>query len=123
MKVLVAGALLAVAGTAEAHHSFAMFDQSKTLTLTGTVKEFQFTSPHSWIQVLVTDEQGAVTEWGFEMGGAAGLSREGWKRNELKPGDKITITFSPLRDGQSGGNYKSATRDNGLPVGPQRRPR
>ncbi|MGC3980850.1 MAG: DUF6152 family protein [Steroidobacteraceae bacterium] len=111
---------MTLVGSVQAHHSFAMFDQTKTLSVSGTVKEFQFTSPHAWVQVLVTDDKGQVVEWGFEMGSSAALSRGGWKKNTLKAGDKITVTFNPLKDGNPAGSYKSAVRDNGEPVGPQR---
>jgi hypothetical protein len=114
--------LLSAAVPALAHHSFAMFDQTQTLTLSGTVKEFQFTSPHAWIQILVAKEDGKVEEWGFELGSSAALSRGGWKKSTVAPGDKITVTFNPLKSGETAGSFKSATFADGRPVGPQRKP-
>lgn len=110
--------LLLTSSAAVAHHSFAMFDQSKSVTLTGTVKEFQFTSPHAWIQLLVPGDQGEPEEWGVEMGAAGGLLRGGWTKKTLQPGDKISVVVNPLRDGSHGGSFKSATREDGSRVGP-----
>lgn len=113
------GALCALAGVASAHHSFAMFDMSQTVTLKGAVKEFQWTNPHSWIQLLVTDDKGNTVEWGIEMGSPSGLLRQGWTAKSLQPGDKVTVQVHPLRDGSSGAAFMSATRDDGKPLGRQ----
>ena len=115
--VVATAGLLAV--PAAAHHSAAMFDAGKRVTLTGTVKEFQWTSPHCWIQLLVTDParpKVAPVEWGIEMDNPVGLSRHGWKRGSLKPGDTIVVVAHPLRDGSRGGQVVSVTKD-GKPVG------
>jgi hypothetical protein len=117
--LIVAGAML-VAGSASAHHSRAMFDTSKQMTLVGTVKEFQWTNPHCWIQVLVPDPknpQAAPVEWGVEMGAPVELMRKGWKPGSLNPGDKVTIVVNPLRDGQSGGLEVSVTGPDGKIIG------
>lgn len=90
------------------------------MTLSGTVKEFQFTSPHAWVQVLVTDDAGKTVEWGFELASSAALSRSGWKKSMFKPGDKVTVTFNPLKNGDPAGSFKSATFADGSPVGPQK---
>ena len=111
------GAALLAAGAAAAHHSAAMFDPTKEVTLTGTVKEFQWTSPHCWIQLLVTDDahpNAAPVEWGIEMDNPMGLSRHGWKPGSLKAGDKIVVVAHPLRDGTSGGQVVSVTKDGKL---------
>lgn len=111
-------ALLA-AGLASAHHSAAMFDAGKEITLTGTVKEFQWMSPHCWIQLLVADEAhpgAAPVEWGIEMDNPAGLSRHGWKPGSLKPGDRVVVVAHPLRDGTSGAQVVSVSKD-GKPIG------
>jgi uncharacterized protein DUF6152 len=100
-----------------AHHSFAMFDQEKVITLQGTVKEFQWTNPHSWIQVLVPGEADKVTEWSVEMGGPGGLARKGWKPRTLKQGDKVTIVIHPLRDGGPGGSFVSVVLPSGQTMG------
>jgi Family of unknown function (DUF6152) len=109
------GALL-LAAPAFAHHSAAMFDLKRAVTLTGTVKEFQFTNPHCFIQLVVNDEQG-VSEWSIEMGAPAHLLRSGWKPRTLKPGDKITVIVNPLSDGGKGGNYASGTGPDGKSIG------
>jgi Family of unknown function (DUF6152) len=109
--LLATGAILA-AGSAFAHHSRAMFDQTKQRTLVGTVKDFQWTNPHCWIQVLVPDPQNPQAdpvEWGIEMGAPVELMRKGWKPGSLNPGDKVTIVVNPLRDGQHGGLVISVT--------------
>ena len=118
LTFLVTAVCLA-AGTVAGHHSAAMFDASKQVTLTGTVKEFQWTSPHCWIQLLVTNParpNAAPLEWGIEMDNPVGLSRHGWKPGSLKPGDKIVVVAHPLRDGSRGGQVVSVTKD-GKPVG------
>ncbi len=112
-------ALLAAASVA-AHHSPAMFDRGKNITLEGTVKEFQWMSPHCWIQLLVSDgaKPGAApVEWGIEMDNPLGLSRHGWKPSSLKAGDHVTIVAHPLRDGGHGGEVVSVTRADGTLVG------
>jgi len=113
---LFAAALLGV-GSAAAHHSFAMFDTTKEITLAGTVKEFQWMSPHCWIQILVADPEhpsAAPVEWGIEMDNPMGLSRHGWKPGSLKPGDKVVVVAHPLRDGTSGAQVVSVTKDGKL---------
>ena len=112
-----AAALLAVAGPALAHHSFAMFDRSKQLSLTGTVAEFQYTNPHSWIKLGVVPTGGAAQVWDIEALSPNVLSRAGWKRNTLKPGDKVTVLINPLRDGGLGGNLVTVTLPNGVVMG------
>lgn len=113
VTLLLASFLLAYpAGQAQAHHSFAMFDRDKTVTVSGTVKEFQFTNPHCWIQLLVAGGATPV-EWSIEMAAPAHLINAGWNKRTLKPGDKITVTMRPLRDGKNGGSFMSATDQNG----------
>src|SRR5262245_25444263 len=111
-------ALLA-SGLAFAHHSAAMFDAGKEITLTGTVKEFQWTSPRCWIQLLVADEAhpgAAPVEWGIEMDNPVGLSRHGWKPGSVKAGDHIVVVAHPLRDGTNGAQVVSVSKD-GKPIG------
>lgn len=108
------------AGPAFAHHSHAMFDSTKQVTLVGTVKELQWMNPHCWIQVLVPDPnhpQAAPVEWGVEMDSPLAMFRRGWKPDSLKPGDKITVVVNPLRDGQPGGQIVSADGADGKPIG------
>jgi hypothetical protein len=112
----IAGALL-FAGSADAHHSGAMFDQMVTKTLVGTIREFQWTNPHCFIQLVVKDERGRDVEWSLEMTAPIHLMRLGWRRTSLKPGERITVTIHPLRNGEKGGNVVQALRANGKPIG------
>jgi len=105
---LAAFALLSAAAAftpATAHPSFAMVDNTKEVTVVGTVKAFQWTNPHSWLQVVVTGTDGKDVEWSFEGGSPGILSRNGWKRTSVKPGDKVTVIFYPLKDGKPGGSF------------------
>lgn len=102
----------------EAHHSFAMFDQSKQVKLEGVVREFQFTNPHSWIQLLVTPTAGApADEWAIELLSPNILARQGWKKNTIKPGDKVSVLINPMRDGSKGGNLITVTLPDGVTLG------
>ena len=106
-------AALAPGGAALAHHSFAMFDQTKQVSVTGTVKDFQWTNPHAWIEV--EDPQGKL--WGVELNSPNNLVRQGWKRTALKPGDKVTVVLNPLRSGQPGGLFNAVTLPSGQVLG------
>ena len=112
-KLLLLGSFAALSMPAWAHHSAAMFDFSKTVTLQGTVKEFQYTNPHSWLQVLVVGPDGKTVEWGFETEGPSTLLRAGIKARTFRPGDKVTVVANPLRDGRPAGAWISATMANG----------
>jgi hypothetical protein len=114
---LVAIAVMLTAGSALAHHSFAMFDQSKSVTVQGTVKDFRWTNPHVFIQLLIKTEGGSEEEWSIEMTSPEHLARVGWKPGTLKPGDKVTLVIHPMRDGSTGGQYLSGTGPDGLLVG------
>ncbi|PWU11461.1 MAG: hypothetical protein C5B51_02565 [Terriglobia bacterium] len=113
---LIAG-LVAVGRPAVAHHSFAMFDMSKRVTLNGTVTEFEWTNPHSYIEIDVPDEKGAVKHWSIEMGSPSILQQSGWKFNSLKHGDKATLTMNPLKNGQAGGFLLQVTLPDGRVLG------
>lgn len=90
-----------------AHHSFAMFDRDKQVTLVGTVKEFQWTNPHIWIQVLVPNKNGkGQTEWSVEGASLNTVKRWGWTKDAIKPGDKVTVIIHPMRNGSNGGSLK-----------------
>ena len=82
-----------------------MFDNTKEVTAVGVVKSFQWTNPHSWLQVVVTGADGKQVEWSLEGGSPGILSRNGWKRTSVKPGDKVTVIFYPLKDGKPGGSF------------------
>lgn len=117
MRIVLCGALLApLSLPVAAHHSGAMFDDTKSITLTGTVKSFQWTNPHCWIQVLVPAKNGPV-EWSVEMGAPFEVFRTGWRPVTLKAGDRITVVLHPLRDGKPGGLFVSATSADGKPLG------
>ena len=96
-----------------AHHSGAMFDRSRTTTITGTVTEFSWTNPHSSFRVDVANSVGQVESWAIEMNSPNNLIREGWKRTSIKAGDKVTVVVNPLRDGRPGGSYVSITLADG----------
>lgn len=117
---LVAVAMNAVAlfaAPAYAHHSFAAFDQSKQVTIKGVVQEFQWTNPHSWLQLKVVNAEGATEDWSIEMISPSVLSRMGWKRNSIKPGDEVVVVINPVRDGSRGGNMVSVTGADGRKIG------
>lgn len=110
--VTLAAALALPAATALAHHSFAMFDMSKAVTLTGTVKELQWTAPHVLIWVIEDAKGGepAGKLWTIELStGPAPLSRLGWTKRSVAPGDRVTVELSPLRSGDAGGSFKKLT--------------
>jgi Family of unknown function (DUF6152) len=110
---VVAFAAVLTASAAPAHHSFAMFDQSKAVTLEGTVKDFRWTNPHVFIQLLVKTEGGSEAEWSIEMTSPEHLARVGWRPVTLKPGDQVTLVIHPMRDGTAGGQYVSGTGPDG----------
>jgi len=121
-KFLLIGTTVTVLVTAPAfaHHSYAMFDNEKTVVLEGTVKEFQWSNPHSWVQLLVPNAAGgADVEWSVEAGSPNGLERQGWSRHSAKPGDKAVIKIHPLKDGSTGGSLISMSI-NGEKVGKDR---
>lgn len=105
--------LLSLGTKAIAHHSFVMFDKSRTQTIVGTVKEFELINPHAWLRVLVRDAKGAQNEWSLELGGAGQLERFGWTQNALHSGDKVVVQLHPLRDGSYGGQLISVTLPSG----------
>ena len=117
---LIAIAAMLTASSALAHHSFAMFDQSKSVTLHGTVKDFRWNNPHVFIQLLVKTEGGSEEEWSIEMTSPEHLARVGWKPGTLKPGDDVTLVIHPMRDGSKGGQYLSGTGPDGPLIGTPR---
>lgn len=101
---------LGLVGTAAAHHSFAVYDHSKTQVLKGTVKTFQWTNPHVVVWIVVKpDGGGEAQEWGIETTSPGVLTRSGWTRKSLNPGDRVSVEFAPLRDGSHGGGLKTVT--------------
>ena len=117
------GIALAIASPALAHHSFSMFDREKTVTLSGIVKEYEWTNPHVWIHMMAADTSGKPVEWSFEMQAIAQDTAGGWRPDSVKPGDKVSIDFHPLKDGTRGGQLVSAVLADGKRLGgPVRRP-
>lgn len=102
---------------ARAHHSPSMFDGSKQLTLTGTVREFQWSNPHSYIQLIVAPDDGTEQEWSLEMGANVYLYNLGWRPSTVKAGDVITVTVIPQRNGDPGGLLIDATTVDGEQLG------
>ena len=116
---IVAALLFVAAGPLLAHHSFTMFDMTKKITLVGTVTDFEWTNPHSYIEIDVPDEanSGAIKHWSIEMGSPSILQQSGWKFSSLKKGDKTTLVISPLKNGKSGGFLNTATLPDGRVLG------
>jgi Family of unknown function (DUF6152) len=110
-------ALLVFATVAAAHHSGAMFDRDKQVTITGTVTEFTWTNPHASFRVDVPNAEGKVESWAIEMNSPNNLVHAGWKRSTIKPGDKVTVKINPLRDGRPGGLYLGITLPDGKYIG------
>lgn len=110
--ILFSGFVAATAGAAP-HHGFAVFDTSSQKTITGTVREFQWTNPHTWVWLDVPNGKGGVDTYGFEGMSPNYLERRGWSRKTLKPGDTITVTYFPLKNGDKGGSFLIGKRPNG----------
>jgi len=113
VSVVAAVAASLVAGSALAHHSFAMFDPEKTITKVGTVKELEWTNPHVWLHVMAPDDAGKTVEWSFEMQAVQQATSGGWRPDIVRPGDKISVEYHPLKDGSRGGELLFATLADG----------
>jgi hypothetical protein len=114
---MLACAIAGYVAPAVAHHSFSMFDHEKTIKISGMVKEFEFTNPHAWIH-MVAQDAGKPVDWSFEMGSVGQITAQGWKRDSIRPGDKITVEAHPLKDGSHGGQYSGATLADGQTMRP-----
>lgn len=109
---------LGLSGVAShAHHAGSAFDMTRELTIVGTVKEFKWVNPHTWLYLMVPDEKGEMVEWKLEGGSISILGRAGWNAKILQPGEKITVTVTPLRSGQPGGEYRTVTKADGKTLG------
>jgi len=114
VKGMVAVSLVAGGATvALAHHSAAIFDASQTRVISGTVKKFDYSNPHTWVWLDVTNDQGQTETWGVEGMSPNYLNRRGWSRQTLKPGDKLSVTIRPMKDGQKAGMWISGKRPDG----------
>ena len=120
LALAAAVALALPAGQAGAHHSFAMFDLQKQVTVSGTVRQFQWTNPHAYIQLVAKDASGNDVEWSMEMGAPMYLYARGWRPGTLKAGQRITVTLNPLRNGKPGGVVRDVTDANGKAIGTNR---
>lgn len=108
---LSAAAAVAMIAPAQAHHSFALFDVTRTVELEGTVKSFEWTNPHSWVRLEVTGPQNTTKEWLIELPPAGTLAREGWNRNFVKAGERIVVHVNPLKSGGKAGSLASFSFD------------
>lgn len=113
MVATAAALCIGLCGTAFAHHSFSMFDMKSTKTISGTVKEFEWTNPHTWLWMYVPNDKGELEQWGIEGMSPNFLGRRGWSKHTLKPGDKVTLDIHPLRNGEKGGTFLNVTLPNG----------
>jgi hypothetical protein len=119
LKVASLSAIVVAAFVAPAlaHHSFAMFDREKTVTLQGTVKEFEWTNPHSWLRFTVNDEKtGKPALWAVELSSPGRLITMGMHADSVKPGDAVSVTFHPMKDGTRGGQFIQAVLPGGKEV-------
>ena len=114
---LIVALLLGTGVPVVAHHSFAAFDQSREVTVKGRVAEFQWTNPHAWLVVKGKTANGPDEEWSFEMISPSVLRRNGWTRNSLKSGDKVTVTANPAKNGARFGLMLAVLDAEGRPVG------
>ena len=103
--IFVSAALIAMSGAATAHHSFAMFDNENQIELAGTVQEFKYTSPHTFILLQVKGQDGGTTVWNLEGATPGALARDGWTSKSLKAGDEVIMMIAPLRSGAPGGAW------------------
>jgi Family of unknown function (DUF6152) len=113
--VFATAAALTISAHAYAHHSQVLFDMGKCLTISGTVRSWEFESPHSWLWIVVPNSKGSSDVWGFEASSPAQMiEREPrWKRDVVKTGDKVTVRYSPLKDGRTGGALNSVVLPDG----------
>jgi hypothetical protein len=111
------GAVVVAAPSLLAHHSFAMFDTAKRVTMSGTVTSFEWTNPHAYIELDVPDEKGVIKHWSVELGSTSILMQAGWKFTDIKSGDKITVVLNPLRSGEAGGLLVTVTVRDGRVLG------
>ncbi len=110
--VVIVGMMLA-GRSALAHHSFAPFNMASEKTVTGTVKQWDWTNPHTWLWLDVANDKGGMDTWGIEGMSPNYLARRGWSKSTLKAGDKITVVLRPMRDGSAGGMFVRATMADG----------
>jgi hypothetical protein len=110
-------AAFAASVAVHAHHSGAMFDRSKEVSIEGEVSEWRWSNPHSWLQVHAPHDGHAGVLWSFESTSTQILAKQGWRRTSLKPGDKVTVAYNPFKDGAAGGNLVRVTMPDGTVFG------
>src|SRR5215813_10318195 len=114
---LVGVTAVAFTAPAFAHHSFAMFDAQKTVTMQGTVKEFEWVNPHSWLRIMVNDERiGKPVLWAIELSSPGRLVTMGMRADSVKPGDAVSVTIHPMKDGTRGGQFIQAVLPGGKEI-------
>ena len=117
IALVVALSWPAAAIPAFAHHSYAEFDTDKKLTLEGTVKQFEWTNPHSWLLIMVPNAKGEPEQWAVELSSVSLLASRGWKPKTVVPGDKVSVTFHPMRNGSHAGSYMAIKLPSGKTMG------
>ncbi len=105
---------LLVSTSALAHHSFSMFDSKNEMWLEGTISVFQWTNPHTFIHVVIDNENGEQIEWALEGGSPNILARNGWKRTSLEVGEKVRVLIYPLKSGEAGGTFLEIHKEDGM---------
>jgi len=111
VSLIAGGTTLALA-----HHAYSAFNMATERVVTGTIKKVDWTNPHTWIWIDVANEQGVVETWGIEGMSPNYLARRGWSRSTIKQGDKLTITFHPMKNGDHGGSFMTAKLPDGKPL-------
>ena len=125
MKSTIASTLVGISAASllptlgSAHHSAAMFDPTKEITIQGTVKDFQYTNPHSWLIIVARGADGKDVEWSFETEGPSTLLRAGIKKSSIQMGDKVSMTTHPMRDGRPAGQWLVLTKSDGTTLAPR----
>ena len=117
IALAAAASLLFCAGPVMSHHSNSAYQVDQIITLTGFVKEWRWTNPHTWLHLTVDDEKGGKVEWAVEGRAPGVLGRIGWDRFVLKPGEKVTVHASPAKDGSHVGIIARVTKEDGTILG------
>ena len=117
LVALAVGVLALAVAPVRAHHSGAMFEDFRTVDLAGTVVRFDYVNPHSWLYINVANEDGTVTEWGFELDSQSVLRRRGVSPNHWQEGDRVAVRTRPLKDGRPAGFLVGAVSDQGKTFG------
>lgn len=110
-KIFCAILCALTSGAAWSHHSAAAFDRSKSVAMIGTIKEFRWVNPHTWLQIAVPNDQGGVDTWIIEGPAISLLARSGWNGKTLAPGDKVRLLVAPYRDGSQRGEFMAVAKD------------